>query len=83
MNMRPTRHFPSVASKMSRSQAAALVEQKTVFVTLVKLGGKAETAARGFGDILNRCDSRMLCSLTYDQGRKMGTPRYPLHTQWP
>jgi IS30 family transposase len=41
-------------------------------VALVKLeNGKAETAAQGFAEILNRFDAEMRRSMTYDQGREM------------
>jgi transposase, IS30 family len=47
-----------------------------LFVALVKLeDGRAETCANGFADILNRFQSPMKLSLTYDQGREMAQHR--------
>jgi IS30 family transposase len=49
-----------------------LVERTTLYVALVKLeNGRAETAAEGFAEILNRFDAAMRLSMTYDQGREM------------
>ena len=61
-----------IKGKMNRSQGGTLVERTTLYVALVKLeNGKAETAAQGFADILNRFDAEMRRSMTYDQGREM------------
>ena len=61
-----------IKGKMNRSQVGTLVERTTLYVALVKLeNGKAETAAQGFADILNRFDAEMRRSMTYDQGREM------------
>jgi IS30 family transposase len=49
-----------------------LVERSTFFVALVRLeNGNAETAAEGFAQILNRFDTEMRRSMTYDPGREM------------
>jgi IS30 family transposase len=61
-----------IKGKMNRSQVGTLVERTTLYVALVKLeNGKAETAAQGFAEILNRFDAEMRRSMTYDQGREM------------
>jgi len=49
-----------------------LVKRTTRYVALGRLeSGKAETAAEGFAEILNRFDAAMRLSMTYDQGREM------------
>ena len=61
-----------IKGKMNRSQVGTLVERKTLYVALVKLeNGKADTAAEGFAQVLNRFDAEMRRSMTYDQGREM------------
>jgi IS30 family transposase len=61
-----------IKGKQNRSQVGTLVERKTLFVALVQLdNGRAETAATGFANILNRFDAQMRRSLTYDQGKEM------------
>jgi IS30 family transposase len=61
-----------IKGAMNRSRVGTLVERTTLFVALVKLqDGRAETTANGFANILNRFDSQMRRSLTYDQGREM------------
>ena len=61
-----------IKGKMNRSQVGTLVERTTLYVALVKLeNGKAETAAEGFAEVLNRFDAAMRRSMTYDQGREM------------
>jgi IS30 family transposase len=61
-----------IKGKMNRSRVGTLVERTTLFVALVKLDdGRAETTAQGFADILNRFQTPMRLSLTYDQGREM------------
>ena len=61
-----------IKGKQNRSQVGTLVERTTLYVALVKLeNGKAETAAEGFAQILNRFDAEMRRSMTYDQGREM------------
>ncbi len=54
------------------SQVGTLVERTTLFVALVKLpSSKAEATAKAFSKILNRFDSQMRRSMTYDQGVEM------------
>ena len=61
-----------IKGKRNQSQVGTLVERTTLYVALVKLeNGKAETAAEGFAEILNRFDAEMRRSMTYDQGREM------------
>jgi IS30 family transposase len=61
-----------IKGKRNQSQVGTLVERTTLFVALVKLeNGRAETAAEGFAGILNRFDSALRRSMTYDQGREM------------
>ena len=61
-----------IKGKRNQSQVGTLVERTTLYVALVKLeNGKAETAAEGFAEILNRFDAAMRLSMTYDQGREM------------
>ena len=61
-----------IKGKRNQSQVGTLVERTTLYVALVKLGnGRAETAAEGFAEILNRFDAAMRLSMTYDQGREM------------
>jgi IS30 family transposase len=61
-----------IKGAMNRSRVGTLVERTTLFVALVKLDdGRAETTAQGFADILNRFQSPMRLSMTYDQGREM------------
>ena len=58
--------------KGNRSQVGTLVERKTLFVALIKLdSARAPAVADGFATILNRVDSQLRCSLTYDQGTEM------------
>jgi transposase, IS30 family len=58
--------------KGNRSQVGTLVERTTLFVALVKLdSARAATVAAGFATILNRFDSQLHRSLTYDQGTEM------------
>ena len=65
-----------IKGKLNQSRVGTLVERSTLFVALVKLeDGRAETAANGFATILNRFDSQMRRSLTYDQGREMAQHR--------
>jgi transposase, IS30 family len=61
-----------IKGKLNQSRVGTLVERTTLFVALVKLDdGRAETTANAFAHILNRFDSQMRRSLTYDQGREM------------
>jgi transposase, IS30 family len=54
------------------SQIGTLIERKTLFVALVKLSSsKAEETMRGFSEILNRFDSQLRLSMTFDQGSEM------------
>ncbi len=61
-----------IIGKGNRSQVGTLVERTTLFVALVKLNsGKADIVAEAFARILNRFDSQMRRSMTYDQGSEM------------
>jgi IS30 family transposase len=61
-----------IIGKGNLSQVGTLVERTTLFVALVKLSSsKAETTAQAFTDILNRFDSQLRRSMTYDQGSEM------------
>jgi transposase, IS30 family len=65
-----------IKGAMNRSRVGTLVERTTLFVALVKLeDGRAETTANGFAAILQRFDSQLRLSLTYDQGREMAQHR--------
>lgn len=61
-----------IVGKDNQSQVGTLVERTTLFVALVKLENfRAETTALAFGRILNRFQSQLRRSLTYDQGTEM------------
>jgi IS30 family transposase len=61
-----------IIGKANLSQVGVVVERKTLFVALIKLSdGKAETVAAAFSRILNRFNSQMRRSVTYDQGKEM------------
>ena len=61
-----------IKGAMNRSRVGTLVERTTLFVALVKLeDGRAQTTAQGFSTILQRFQSPMRLSMTYDQGREM------------
>jgi IS30 family transposase len=61
-----------IIGKGNQSQVGTLVERTTLFVALVKLkSSKAEVTAAAFSRILNRFDSQMRRSMTYDQGGEM------------
>ncbi|HEY4356770.1 MAG TPA: IS30 family transposase [Acidobacteriaceae bacterium] len=61
-----------IIGKGNRSQVGTLVERTTLFVALVKLDRPhADIAAEAFTKILNRFDSQMRRSMTYDQGSEM------------
>jgi IS30 family transposase len=61
-----------IIGKGNLSQVGTLVERTTLFVALVKLrSSKADTTARAFTHILNRFDSQLRRSLTFDQGSEM------------
>jgi transposase, IS30 family len=65
-----------IKGKLNQSRVGTLVERTTLFVALVKLeDGRAETTANGFATILNRFQTPMRRSLTYDQGREMAQHR--------
>lgn len=61
-----------IIGKGNRSQVGTLVERTTLFVALVRLdNAKGATVAAAFASILNRVDSQLRRSLTYDQGTEM------------
>ena len=61
-----------IIGKGNLSQVGTLVERTTLFVALVKLSSnKAEITAQAFSGILNRFDSQLRRSMTYDQGTEM------------
>ncbi|ADV80922.1 IS30 family transposase [Terriglobus saanensis] len=65
-----------IKGRMNRSRVGTLVERTTLFLALVKLeDGRAETTANAFATILNRFQSPMRLTLTYDQGREMAQHR--------
>ena len=66
-----------IKGRMNRSRVGTLVERTTLFVALVKLDdGRAETTAQGFANVLNRFQSPMRLSMTYDQGREMARHKW-------
>jgi IS30 family transposase len=66
-----------IKGRFNQSQVGTLVERTTLYVALVKLeDGSAKTTAEGFARILNRFDTAMRKSLTYDQGREMAHHRW-------
>jgi len=61
-----------IVGKDNHSQVGTLVERTTLFVALVKLENfKAENTSMAFSRILNRFQSQLRRSLTYDQGTEM------------
>jgi IS30 family transposase len=61
-----------IIGKGNLSQVGTLVERTTLFVALVKLEStRADVTAEAFTKILNRFDSQMRRSMTYDQGSEM------------
>ena len=61
-----------IIGKGNRSQVGTLVERTTLFVALVQLEStRADTTAQAFTKILNRFDSQLRRSMTYDQGSEM------------
>jgi IS30 family transposase len=61
-----------IIGKGNRSQVGTLVERSTLFVALVKLSStRADVTAEAFTQILNRFNSQLRRSLTYDQGSEM------------
>lgn len=61
-----------IIGKGNRSQVGVLVERKTLFLALVQLDStRADHVAPAFAQILNRFDSQLRRSLTFDQGSEM------------
>ena len=61
-----------IIGKGNLSQVGTLVERTTLFVALVKLSStNAEITSEAFSGILNRFDSQLRRSMTYDQGSEM------------
>jgi IS30 family transposase len=61
-----------IIGKGNLSQVGTLVERSTLFVALVKLNStRADVTAEAFTQILNRFDSQLRRSMTYDQGSEM------------
>jgi IS30 family transposase len=61
-----------IIGKGNLSQVGTLVERTTLFVALVKLdSSKADVTAEAFTKILNRFDSQLRRSMTFDQGSEM------------
>lgn len=61
-----------IIGKGNLSQVGSLVERTTLFVALVKLTStKADVTAQAFTEILNRFDSQLRRSMTFDQGSEM------------
>ncbi len=61
-----------IIGKGNLSQVGTLVERTTLFVALVKLSSsRADTTAAAFTAILNRFDSQLRRSMTFDQGSEM------------
>jgi transposase, IS30 family len=61
-----------IKGKGNLAQVDILVERTTLFVALVKLTStKADVTAEAFTKIINRFDSQLRRSMTYDQGSEM------------
>jgi IS30 family transposase len=61
-----------IIGKGNLSQVGTLVERTTLFVALVKLtSSRADVTAEAFTEILNRFDSQLRRSMTFDQGSEM------------
>jgi len=61
-----------IIGKGNRSQVGVLVDRKTLFLALVKLvSPRADLVPPAFAQILNRFDSQLRRSLTFDQGSEM------------
>ena len=61
-----------IIGKGNLSQVGTLVERTTLFVALVRLtSSKADVTAQIFTEILNRFDSQLRRSMTFDQGSEM------------
>ncbi|MDR3737866.1 MAG: IS30 family transposase [Terracidiphilus sp.] len=61
-----------IMGKGNRSQVGVLVDRKTLFLALVQLDStRADHVAPAFAQILNRFDSQLRRSMTFDQGSEM------------
>jgi transposase, IS30 family len=61
-----------IIGKGNRSQVGVLVDRKTLFLALVKLETtRADHVSPAFAQILNRFESQLRRSLTFDQGSEM------------
>jgi transposase, IS30 family len=61
-----------IIGKGNRSQVGVLVDRKTLFLALVKLDSpRPDYVSPAFAQILNRFDSQLRRSLTFDQGSEM------------
>lgn len=61
-----------IIGKGNRSQVGVLVDRKTLFLALIKLDSpRADLVPPAFAQILNRFDSQLRRSLTFDQGSEM------------
>jgi transposase, IS30 family len=61
-----------IIGKGNRSQIGVLVDRTTLFLALVKLDApRADLVPPAFAQILNRFDSQLRRSLTFDQGSEM------------
>ncbi len=61
-----------IIGKGNRSQVGVLVDRKTLFLALVQLDStRADLVAPAFAQILNRFESQLRRSLTFDQGSEM------------
>jgi IS30 family transposase len=61
-----------IIGKGNRSQVGVLVDRKTLFLALVKLDSpRPDHVSPAFAGILNRFDSQLRRSLTFDQGSEM------------
>lgn len=61
-----------IIGKGNRSQVGVLVDRTTLFLALVQLDStRADHVAPAFAQILNRFDSQLRRSLTFDQGSEM------------
>ena len=63
-----------IKGAFNRSAVGTLVERSTLFTVLARMDtASAESAVKGFGQVLNRIDAQQRLSLTYDRGREMAT----------
>jgi IS30 family transposase len=61
-----------IIGRGNRSQVGVLVDRKTLFLALIQLDStRADHVAPAFAQILNRFDSQLRRSLTFDQGSEM------------